>query len=311
MSDIEKKWLSIHIYLKINFDFALNCCIFSLTKELYSTSDVNKCFFIKYTDNDGPHIRFRVKFNNARAFELGRQIIFTNINAFINKWRIESSSLSGSYISEVPYEQEIDRYGGPYGIEIAESVFNASSLTILSIMHASKNLDYHSRIIVAMKMNLSMISSFIEDEDDIVEFFEFNYQRWLSYAVNARHNTDIELSADLRDNFSNKYKLQSSTIISELSALYKTINGLSSTDPNILFWVNKIIESKNMLKSLAEMGQIAYPEKMVSMHKRIWPIFDSYVHMNNNRLGIKNSDESFISFIIITALKEIDSNGGF
>ena len=43
-----------------------------------------------------------------------------------------------------------------------------------------------------------------------------------------------------------------------------------------------------------------YPEKEL-----LWSIFVDYIHMTNNRLGIFNRDESYLSFMMMRCLEEI------
>ena len=37
-----------------------------------------------------------------------------------------------------------------------------------------------------------------------------------------------------------------------------------------------------------------------------WAIYDSYVHMTNNRLGILNRDEAYLAYIMVEMVAELD-----
>jgi hypothetical protein len=41
--------------------------------------------------------------------------------------------------------------------------------------------------------------------------------------------------------------------------------------------------------------------------QQLWPIFESYVHMTNNRLGILNRDESYLGYLMQQSLTALSA----
>ena len=56
-------------------------------------------------------------------------------------------------------------------------------------------------------------------------------------------------------------------------------------------------------KYVYQIKSTQFPEKEL-----LWSILVDYIHMTNNRLGIFNQDESYLSFIMMRCLEEIKRN---
>lgn len=93
-------------------------------------------FWLRYADAaTGPHLR--VRFHGDPAV-LGGQLLPT-----LSAWcrRAIDEHLCGSFSIE-PYDQEVERYGGPGSISAAEDVFAADSRLALAILRATADPDH-------------------------------------------------------------------------------------------------------------------------------------------------------------------------
>lgn len=85
-------------------------------------------FFIRYSDNEGGHLRVRLKFKNERtAFDKLPSLV-NWLNTLLNQ------KLINHYLFDV-YEREINRYGGAELIEKAEKIFICNSLVVEKVLY--------------------------------------------------------------------------------------------------------------------------------------------------------------------------------
>jgi thiopeptide-type bacteriocin biosynthesis protein len=86
----------------------------------------DRWFFIRYMDPE-PHLRLRVRVIGSRGLLEVRPALEALAGALHRDggiWRIQWDT----------YEREVERYGGPEGIEIAERVFHADSEAVVEIL---------------------------------------------------------------------------------------------------------------------------------------------------------------------------------
>ncbi|WP_445548504.1 thiopeptide-type bacteriocin biosynthesis protein [Frankia sp. CiP1_Cm_nod1] len=101
----------------------------------------DRWFWLCYrTQATGPHLR--VRFHGAPAV-LGGELL-----PAVSQWgaRLVADALASGFSVE-PYDQEIERYGGPLAIEAAEEVFAADSDLVLATLTATHEPE--QRLVVA------------------------------------------------------------------------------------------------------------------------------------------------------------------
>jgi len=87
-------------------------------------------FFIRYGDPDW-HIRLRIRPAHPTVAEPAVARLRTATDELVRSgelWRLQLDT----------YEREVERYGGPHGIELAEHIFHADSEAVLSILRAAQ-----------------------------------------------------------------------------------------------------------------------------------------------------------------------------
>ena len=123
------EWLYLKLYCGTAMaDQALLQLVHPGSAELLSSGAIDRWFFIRYADPE-PHLRVRLHGDPRRL--LGEAIPLVERAAAalladgrIRRWQIET------------YEREIERYGGPAGIELAEAIFHVDSETALALIEA-------------------------------------------------------------------------------------------------------------------------------------------------------------------------------
>ena len=120
-------WLSVKLYTgAATADQVLRVLVGPVVRETMRGRLAERWFFIRYSDPD-PHLRLRVH----GVAETLQQKIWPSLRAaaepFLDDGRIWRITLD-------TYEREIERYGGPDGIEVAERLFHADSEAVLRIV---------------------------------------------------------------------------------------------------------------------------------------------------------------------------------
>ena len=109
-----------------------------------------------------PHDRFLVDELKPFVETLGKPFFFIRYNK--PEWhirlRIDSDEpLAFPDAVDAPYEPELDRYGGPSRMPIAERQFECSSRAVLAIM-SRPDWSYDAAISHAMRMHLALVEAF-------------------------------------------------------------------------------------------------------------------------------------------------------
>jgi thiopeptide-type bacteriocin biosynthesis protein len=120
------------------------------------TGHFGMCFWLRYADPPhGPHLRIRFHGDPAA---LGGCVL-----PALSKWctHLRRQRLAGSFSIE-PYDQEIERYGGPGAITAAERVFAADSRLSLVLLTMIRDPDQR---LTAAAMSAAAISTAIADGD--------------------------------------------------------------------------------------------------------------------------------------------------
>jgi len=157
-------------------------------EEMIDKKEVNKFFYIRYNDSES-HIRLRLKLINKKSV--------ASLMALINKWCSEliHEGLLTTVVFDT-YVREVERYGGPQLIEIAEDVFYNDSLFVAKLISLKRSgkltLDLESiavASIVNMLEELGMdyntqqsIFSCLYDKDENRELFKNKRSEYLKVA---------------------------------------------------------------------------------------------------------------------------------
>lgn len=281
-----QNWLSIHLYYDGSLDFFLINGIRPFIRKY--DHQIESWFFIRYMEK-GQHIRLRILPKAENYIELESKLK-TTINQYFNDFFNNYPSAAKQYnqavypnnsIQWIDYTPEIERYGGLQGISIAEKYFCQSSNFIINAIEEES--DYEQHLLMALIMNLYLVSTYSKTETTAV--FQAVYENWISY--NRQH---LNLSKHQIINKFNTIFHQQETLIREIVALVMSeennedaeIEGFDVAKSDSLF-INTIL-------------------KKAILNKVIPSILQSYIHLNNNRLGISNFDESLIAFLILKSI---------
>lgn len=120
------QWLYLKIYTgAATADLLLRDVVAPLVERAIETGAADRWFFLRYAD---PHWHLRVRFGGdaqrlqALVGEIGERLEPELRDGRIWRWQLDT------------YEREIERYGGPAGIELAERIFHVDSEAVLAAL---------------------------------------------------------------------------------------------------------------------------------------------------------------------------------
>jgi thiopeptide-type bacteriocin biosynthesis protein len=129
----------------------------SLLKEQH----INKWFYVRYKENKS-HIRLRMQGDPIQLVQAVIPKFYQNTSQWISKGLLGDFSLHA-------YEREVERYGGPDCIEIAEDLFFADSENCLQILK-DNSIGFPQYVLSAFGI-INFVLGFYESNEEQLEFF--------------------------------------------------------------------------------------------------------------------------------------------
>jgi thiopeptide-type bacteriocin biosynthesis protein len=123
------EWLYVKLYAGVpTLDRLLQTTLAGALERLAASGAASRWFFLRYNDPD-PHVRLRFHGEprrlEAEVWPVLRDACAASLNAG-EGWRLQLDT----------YEREVERYGGPAAIELAEELFTADSEAVLHLLRA-------------------------------------------------------------------------------------------------------------------------------------------------------------------------------
>lgn len=306
-------WVSVHLFYAEPWESFLALGIKSFVDGLDKENRITGFFFIRYWER-GPHIRLRVKVNSEADVADMNSRITDYFQAYFDAYpsSIESPG-QGNYpnnsVQFIGYEPEVERYGGEEGVAIAEKYFEVSSRMVLRLIEKNRDeWDYDLALGLAIEMQLGFVMQFTSGIDEIKRFLT-SFTEWtfcFGAMLQLRNKAGANSQED--DFFKALFDQQAATIVPYVQNVYQEIKVNSTeTDQDIQEWnslIFPILESLKFVcnKQIFTDNRFAANDDAGLGKTRWWMILYSYMHMTNNRLGIKNQDEGYLAYIIKKAI---------
>jgi thiopeptide-type bacteriocin biosynthesis protein len=296
-------WISCYIFHNIPFEKVLIELVKPILDILKKDKLIEKSFFIRYWEN-GPHIRLRVlPIKNKIKIEKLIKSFIEDYFKFIGN-ETEYSIKFNNYI------QEFSRYGGDEAMKIAENQFqNSSEMVLTCINNDYNNWDYSMAISIAIQSHIIFVKKMLSSIDDSKMFFNLIYKNWIQYSIKLNQKKEITTEEIIKVNslFKNSYEKQKGNI----NFITKKLWFEEELEKSWLIdWSSKCEKISRQIKEtnnpFSLKGVIFENNLKLSNEKQaLFVIYDSYVHMTNNRLGIHLRDESFIAFLVLKGLESL------
>lgn len=325
---MRETWLSAHIYYGEPFEELLIKGIKPFVEKLKADDLMNRYFYIRYWEQ-GPHVRLRIQGNPKvlieqvkprlqRTFDrymkdhpsVRQEPVWVNTLPANQQWHPNNS------VQFIAYEPEVSRYGGEHVIGLAEEHFQHSSDTVLALISSGKKWNYERALGAALQLHLSFTHASGLDLSQTQSFFSRVYAGWLPrvYQIVSvlTKQEEKKIPQEVQAAFEETFERQKASLIPFMRSFWKLLQDVDSFEKTWLNeWIRKINEMDEKLRIKQENGELDPPyrietEVLNSKDKKIlerWSIYDSFIHMTNNRLGILNRDEGYLGYLLMEGLK--------
>jgi thiopeptide-type bacteriocin biosynthesis protein len=273
-TDKTEHWFSCYLYYAGSADSFLINQVLPLLQKVLAAKQVSEFFFILYDDTHGPHIRLRLKCSNAAEAPL-RTVIKATF----------------SPIRFVRYTPEIRRYGGQQGIAVAERLFVASSQTTLDCMRHAVGWNYSQAVGWALQLHVAMAVGFGIDKQETSAFFE--------HVAQIYHKDRLAVIKQLEAHLHS----QRDRLVPHLRKLWNRCEADQLKQIWLSQWLQEVKAARHQLQALSRENRLNIPYSPSHELNQLWYLYESYVHLTNNRLGLAKEDELFVAYILQETLK--------
>jgi len=255
------RWLYAKLYTGPAIaDQVLRDVISPLTRAVSESGAASHWFFVRYAD---PGFHLRVRFHGIPERLQGE--VLPTLQAAIapllddgRLWRVQLDT----------YEREIERYGGPQGIELAERMFHADSEAVLRIIEllepGDEGLDERWRLAARG------IDSLLEDFG-----FDFEGKRKVIEKVRSSFAREFRVDKRVIDQLSSRFRKERKSLEALLDPARDQANplwpGIEILGDRSRRWADSVAQ----IRSLAQAGRLS---------ASLGALVASHIHMYANRL---------------------------
>jgi thiopeptide-type bacteriocin biosynthesis protein len=273
------EWLYLKLYAgEAHVDRLLRGTLAEQLGAIRASGVVDRWFFIRYGD-PGWHLRLRLRGEPSRLFSE----VWPALAAACGKALEEGE---GWKLQLDTYEREVERYGGPVGIELAEELFHADSEAVLDLLQAYPGEEYAD---LRWRLALRGMDALLEDLGLTLEEKSGLLQR-----LRAGFGKEFRATKPFEEQLGLRYRRESKTLDALLSL------GSQASEP----WQEGIraLERRSArLRPVAERLQKAEREGQLTLPRVA--LAESFLHMHANRLLV--SDHRAQEFILYDFLERL------
>jgi thiopeptide-type bacteriocin biosynthesis protein len=274
LQDTGDNWLSCHIYYDAIPDKMLVQSVRPFIQQTLGKGCVGY-FFIRYFDEQGPHIRLRFKLPPELREKMKAEV-----------------TVSFPTVRFIRYEPETSRYGGSKGVAVSERFFEASSTAVLEYMFSeAAQWNYSLAMGAALQLQVGMASGLGMSANEATQLFTHIVQ-------DCRQDDRIE-----DERLAEAFYKQREYAVAQLRGIWSMCEGdVECKERWFSDWQHTVQSLGDELRQLWANGGLHISPLAAHETNQLWSLYESYIHMTNNRLGILRQDEALIAYIVREAL---------
>ncbi len=297
-SATDPEWLSAHVYFDADqygpqADAFLAQRVRPLVAELEGRQLCGSFFFLRYFDW-APHLRLRFRLtardNVPSMAEIVRDQLMQGAGTSQHK-------LPGLEVVWRSYRPEYLRYGGPKGVAIAEALFAESSRVVLTQLH-----DRPSRGSAAVSDGLAATLAALSAAMTVATHASVAHMvRQYKVSLHRRVRELGVLETTVRRVMEDQYVANHPQIRSILVDNDRRSDGSSDWSE----WKAACGVAAADIRSACRDGALSIGgDRQSSPDATVAGLFMSYLHMMNNRLGTRDTEEAFVAFAVAKLFEE-------
>jgi thiopeptide-type bacteriocin biosynthesis protein len=319
-------WLAGHIFAHSPWENLLTDVVKPFAEKMISEQKAETYFFIRYWEN-GPHIRFRFKGEQIDKIkdewlEYFSNYLKDNPSRKDQDYEVELRKKGDWFpldsVQFIEYEPEIERYGGEKALVVSEKQFKASADACLAIISESDDWSYSRALGAAIQLHLGFAYALGMSLEELSDFCEVVFRGWFprafGYTPEMSKDEYTEKSEATLKLFAEQYEQQGEGLLAYHETVWEAFEADAVFEQEWLnIWVSEMKSVREELEILQTNKEIDYPsyfkiDKNLSISaekQQLWSLYESYVHMTNNRLGIFNQDEAYLGYLIKSCVSEM------
>lgn len=288
----EARWLSAHISsAQADLDEIIEHGVYPFVQVVTAAAEVSRYFFIRHSSG-GSHIRLRLR--EAAPLGIGhiRELLERSFADDFPKRILAARQCSRrsqgpaiALLAYIPYVPEIDRYGGPSGFAVAEEHFQFSSAFAMRVIQLTSHAP-EQRYAYAFKLMLASVREIGLSDDAIGDFCDI-------YCDRALQGCGIRKSSKVRMSLREWALRKAPELASFARATPQPPESLHACPRIVAEWSDGLRGHIEQLKSL-----------QVNLSAGLNAILGSYVHMLNNRLGLRLYREAQLAALIAVVARQ-------
>jgi len=266
-------WISYHIHPLETLDVFLARGVRPFLEQQVWQRKGTRAFFIRYDDEQGPHIRLRIR---------GEADWLQEIQPELEHWFATRGT-----VEEIPYQPEPERFGDLDAQPWVDEYFHLSTRVVLDRLN--RPYTYGEAMFDAMRMHVITAFAAGWDREKSSWYFDNLCSQWIDLFFQPAHN-EPERAADwkktLRDDFEDSFKPQQEELRLSVIELWDALEK-GKFDKDQPEWLRWLRGNQLILNELGNNLEKALP---------------NLIHLTNNRLGINNQDEVYLNFLLTKTL---------
>jgi thiopeptide-type bacteriocin biosynthesis protein len=303
------EWLSGHLFMpggmyEDGYDRALLDTVVPFVRTMADAKWVDRFFFIRYSEL-GHHLRIRL--------HGPREILDAQVKPAMESYlsitcpNLTIEEVAPETLAEgrplhrlrwIPYVPEVDRYGGPDALLIAERVFHASTRAAIGALRGLPPGARGTRLGRGLIATLITTHAFYGTREGCVRLMRKYYHGYLPRMTGRLAENEGTWSRA----FTASYERQAATLSTYVEEVYER---LALNEPILDFWDEyreALAFERSALEALALEGRVKRGVEPLSWQRCLQQIVPSYIHMMNNRLGVTVPEESYLANMIAQTL---------
>ncbi len=296
------EWLSFHlVYHTGNRDRLLTELVRPTVRTLWQGRRIESFFFLRHTLG-GPHIRLRILPSPGTREGVREEVLkraASYFAAFPSPARVageasrlleeprqspepaalESIALADNSVQEVPFEPEVERYGGPERLSTSLDFFALSSARALRLLDHRATVSAGEWLTIALRLEARYLLGFAEDALDL--------ESLLTDPPLALETGEELIRKRVEEAFAESGDRLVRLLLGEIEKL-----GLAALSP---------LEDGEVARSFRlELADADRPTRA--------RIFASQIHMTANRLGLARAEELYVARILERIFRRLEES---
>ncbi|HET9209570.1 MAG TPA: thiopeptide-type bacteriocin biosynthesis protein [Thermoanaerobaculia bacterium] len=246
-------------------------------------------FFLRYA-KEGNHVRLR--------FFAPGPVLEERIWPRVAKAAASSELVVRS--TRERYEPEVERYGGPWGLALAEELFHRQSETALALLEKIEPGNRSKRLgkgLLAMLVLLFLYRGERRAAAELARRYGTGYLK--AWAV------DAEQQEHWLRTFQEAFDRQADRLAGYVESAWEALESGGELTPELDTYRRDMGDVVLRLRELFDEGRLLLGTRTAAdWDECVRWIVPSYIHMMNNRLGVSIQEESYLSVLIAGTLGE-------